>query len=748
MVSGFTSRVGAATYTFATLADLLAKAGPSRSGDRLLGIAAQDASERVAASWCLADLPLVRFLEHDVVPVAGDEITELIADRHDQSAFQPVRSLTVGELRDWLLATQRTPADYQNLTPGLTPEMVAAVSKLMSNTDLVLVASRIHNEAAFRSTIGGPDSLSVRLQPNSPSDDPQEITISILDGLLHGCGDAVIGINPVNESTESVTGLLDLVDGVIQRYEIPTQSCVLAHVTTQLRAMERGAPVDLVFQSIAGTAAGNRAFGVDLALLTEAWQAARSLERGTVGNNVMYFETGQGSEASSNADHGVDQQTLEARSYAVAKAFDPLLVNSVVGFIGPEYLADGREITRAGLEDHFCGKLLGLPMGVDVCYTNHADADAHDLGSLLTQLGAAGVAFIMGVPAGDDVMLHYQTTSFNDANYAREVFGRRPAPEFDRWWQLNADALRDRSHGLYRSLGPAGPPRQIPASKASLPPSPPAERTPDPRPVAGAPPVAGVSWSELKALTSARVGLTEPGAALPTQDVLELHEDHARAQDAVRAQFDPDSLLATATALGLAGVPVTSRAESLSTYLERPDLGRRLSDASRSDLDQMGADRDEDGSPDVVVVVGDGLSSTGINRHGADLVAAVVEFLRDAGASVGPLVVAKHARVALGDEIGAVLGAKVVVMVVGERPGLSAADSVGAYLTYAPRVGRTDAERNCVSNIRPGGLAISDAGARIGAITMLALSQKRTGIELNVSDALETGDRSTLEAER
>jgi ethanolamine ammonia-lyase large subunit len=425
--------IGTTTYIFQDLRDLLAKATPPRSGDRLAGIAAESAKQMVAARIALADVPLKQFLQETVVPYEEDEVTRLIADTHDRSAFAVISSLTVGSFRDWLLSGEATSAVLKKLSRGITPEMAAAVSKLMRNQDLILAAKKCEVVSAFRDTIGLRGRMSVRLQPNHPFDDEKGITASILDGILLGSGDACIGINPASDDPAVVGGLLRLLDDIIARLQIPTQSCVLSHVTTTLGLIEQRVPVDLVFQSIAGTQAANRSFGIDLALLREAHQAGLSLRRGTVGNNVMYFETGQGSALSANAHHGVDQQTCEARAYAVARAFDPLLVNSVVGFIGPEYLYDGKEIIRAGLEDHFCGKLLGLPLGVDVCYTNHAEADQDDMDNLLTLLAAAGVSFIMGVPGADDVMLNYQSTSFHDALYVRDVFGLKRAPEFDDW---------------------------------------------------------------------------------------------------------------------------------------------------------------------------------------------------------------------------------------------------------------------------------------------------------------------------
>ena len=429
----FTHAAGARTYGFRDLKDLLAKATPLRSGDLLAGVAAASAEERVVAQMALADLPLSTFLNHVVVPYESDEVTRLIIDGHDTSAFEPISHLTVGDFRNWLLGDEADSAALSKVAAGITPEMAAAVCKIMRNQDLILVAQKCSVVTAFRGTIGLPGRLSTRLQPNHPTDDAAGIAASLLDGLLYGSGDAVIGINPATDNVPQVIRLVGMLDEIIQRYAIPTQSCVLTHVTNTLEAINRGAPVDLVFQSIAGTEAANRSFGIDLSLLDEAHRAAQSLGRGSVGHNVMYFETGQGSALSSNTHHGVDQQTCEARAYAVARQFKPLLVNSVVGFIGPEYLYDGKQIIRAGLEDHFCGKLLGLPMGVDVCYTNHAEADQNDMDVLLTLLGVAGCTFVMGVPGSDDIMLNYQSTSFHDALYARRALGLRPAPEFEAW---------------------------------------------------------------------------------------------------------------------------------------------------------------------------------------------------------------------------------------------------------------------------------------------------------------------------
>lgn len=463
-MSTFRHIAGPVTYQFGSLAEVLAKASPPRSGDELAGCAAQSDAERAAARWVLAEVPLTTFLNEEIVPYDTDEVTRLIIDSHDAAAFAVISHLTVGDFRDWLLETITKPHGAQSLkevSSGLTPEMVAAVSKLMRNQDLIAVGAAVRNHSAFRTTIGLPGTLATRLQPNHPTDDARGIAAATLDGLLLGCGDAVIGINPATDSPHAAGDLLRLIDDIRVRFDIPTQSCVLAHVTTTIELIERNLPVDLVFQSIAGTEGANESFGVNLALLREANEAGRSLARGTVGNNVMYLETGQGSALSAGAHLGVggvavDQQTLEARAYAVAREVQPLLVNTVVGFIGPEYLYDGKQIIRAGLEDHFCGKLLGLPMGVDVCYTNHAEADSDDMDVLLTVLTAAGVAFVIAVPGADDVMLGYQSLSFHDALFARRTFGLRPAPEFNDW--LERMGMLDRDGGL----------REIPVSDSPL----------------------------------------------------------------------------------------------------------------------------------------------------------------------------------------------------------------------------------------------------------------------------------------
>lgn len=454
-MSSYSHTVGGQTWRFDSLREVMAKASPARSGDYLAGVAAGSDVERVAAQMCLAEIPLKRFLDEALIPYEDDEVTRLIIDGHDRAAFAPVSHLTVGGFRDWLLGAAADEASLRALAPGLTPEMAAAVSKIMRVQDLVLVAQKIRVVTRFRNTQGLRGRMSTRLQPNHPTDEPAGIAASILDGLLYGNGDAMLGINPASDSIAAISEMLRMLDGIIQRYEIPTQACVLTHVTTSIEAINRGVPLDLVFQSIAGTEAANASFGINLGILREGYEAGLSLARGNLGNNLMYFETGQGSALSAGAHHGVDQQTCETRAYAVARHFKPFLVNTVVGFIGPEYLYNGKQIIRAGLEDHFCGKLLGLPMGCDICYTNHAEADQDDMDTLLTLFGVAGINFIMGIPGSDDVMLNYQTTSFHDALYARQAMGLKPAPEFEAWLQ-RMDILHQHDGRLELS-------RQLPA---------------------------------------------------------------------------------------------------------------------------------------------------------------------------------------------------------------------------------------------------------------------------------------------
>jgi ethanolamine ammonia-lyase large subunit len=699
--------IAGTVYTFADLKTLLAKATPPRSGDRLAGLAAATAQERVAAQKTLADLPLRVFLSEAVIPYETDEVTRLIFDTHDAAAFAPVAHLTVGGFRDWLLSDAADAEALTRLAPGLMPEMAAAVTKIMRLQDLIIIGAKCQVVTRFRNTIGLEGRLSTRVQPNHPTDDPLGVAASLLDGLLLGGGDAVIGINPATDNVEACVRLLTMLDDLRQRFEMPAQSCVLTHVTNAMQAMEQGAPMDLVFQSVAGTEAANTGFGINLAILREAHQMALALKRGTVGDNVMYFETGQGSALSANAHHGVDQQTVEARAYAVARAFSPLLVNTVVGFIGPEYLYDGKQIIRAGLEDHCCGKLLGLPMGCDVCYTNHAEADQDDMDTLLTLLGTAGCTFVMGLPGADDIMLNYQSTSFHDALYVRRALGKRPAPEFEAWLI---------KMGLFDNAGQ----RQL-------------TTTADDSPVAGAlnalvpaakPLARAELWDRLRRVTPARIGIEPTGVSQPTEALLRFQWDHAQARDAVGSALDIPKLLPELHELSLETIPLHSAAADRTDYLQRPDRGRRLDQDSAEMLEDMPH------GWDVVFVLADGLSATAANRHAVPLMGAVLPTLRGLGWRIGPVALVDQGRVAVGDAVAAGLDADMVVVLIGERPGLSSPDSLGVYLTWQPRPDTLDSERNCLSNVRPEGLSYKIAAARLLYLMGESRRRRLSGVPL------------------
>ncbi len=697
--------IGGVTYGFADLKTLLARATPLRSGDQLAGVAAESAQERVAAQKALAEVPLTTFLTEAIIPYETDEVTRLIMDTHDRAAFAPVARLTVGGFRDWLLSDAADTVTLTSLAPGLTPEMAAAVSKIMRLQDLIAVGAKCRVVTRFRDTIGLPGRLSTRVQPNHPTDDPRGVAASILDGLRLGGGDAVIGINPATDNTDAYIRLVEMIDALRCRLELPTQSCILAHVTTAMQAMERGAPVDLVFQSVAGTEAANRGFGISLALLQDAHEMALALGRGTVGDNVMYFETGQGSALSADAHHGVDQQTVEARAYAVARRFRPLLVNTVVGFIGPEYLFDGKQITRAGLEDHFCGKLLGVPMGCDICYTNHAEADQDDMDGLLTLLGVAGVTFIMGLPGADDIMLNYQSTSFHDALYVRRALNKKPAPEFEAW--LERMGILD-SGGAPRALPAPGP---LTVALNELAP-------------AGGSLVPAAVWDRLRQFTPARIGIEATGVSQPTTAHLDFQWDHAQARDAVYSGLDVAGLTAGLEALTLEAVALHSEAADRHEYLQRPDRGRRLDGASLRTLSGLPQ------GADVVFVIADGLSATAVNHHANGLLAAVLPALKQDGLRVGPVALVEQGRVAVGDGVALALGAEMVITIIGERPGLTAADSVGVYLTWHPRPDTRDSERNCLSNVRPEGLPLPQAAAKLLYLMRESRRRRLSGVEL------------------
>ena len=698
-----------AHYSWPDLKTLMARATPHRSGDVLAGVAASSAQERVAAQMCLSEVPLTRFLEDHLMPPETDEVTRLILETHDKSAFAPVANLSVGTLRDWLLRYETDAAILSKLARGLTPEMVAALSKICGNQDLMLIASKCEVVTKFRDTIGQRGRLSTRIQPNHPTDDARGVAASTLDGLLMGGGDAVIGINPASDSVAAIETLIHLLAELIEGYEIPTQSCVLAHVTTQIAAMERGVPVDLVFQSVAGTQAANASFGVNLNILQEAFEGARGLNRGTVGDNAMYFETGQGSCLSANAHFGVDQQTLEARAYAVARQFEPLLVNTVVGFIGPEYLYDGKQIMRAGLEDHFCGKLLGVPMGCDICYTNHAQADQNDMDSLLVLLGAAGCNFIMGVPGADDIMLGYQSTSFHDAQFLRQLLSKRPAPEFEAWLQkrgvTDGENHVHKVEEVLRKLSERAPK----TARALLPATAP-ESNADEAEIAEESNVNTDLARDWKTHTSARILLPRAGASVATGERLNFAACHADARDAVNWPFDRETLAAQLETLGFATLQLESDVPDRAAYLQRPDWGRRLSPRSHAMLDEMAANQTQF---DLVVVVSDGLSALAVERHAVDLLALLRPMWTARGWSVAPIALVSNGRVALEDEIGEVLGARLTIILIGERPGLGVPDSLSAYLVCDPKIGNTDERRNCISNIRPEGLSLEIAAGKI-----------------------------------
>jgi ethanolamine ammonia-lyase large subunit len=700
--------VGGKTYVFADLKMLLAKATPARSGDVLAGIAAGSAQERVAAQMALADTRLTDFLSSAVIPYESDEVTRLIVDTHDMAAFASIAHLTVGGFRDWLLSDAAHAESLARLAPGITPEMAAAVTKIMRVQDLITVGAKCRVVTQFRNTIGLTGRLSTRIQPNHPTDDPRGVAASLLDGLLLGGGDAVIGVNPATDNVDACIRILEMLDAMRLRFEMPVQSCVLTHVTNTMQAMERGAPVDLIFQSVAGTEAANHGFGVNLAMLREAREMALTLGRGTVGDNVMYFETGQGSALSAGAHHGVDQQTLECRAYAVARAFSPLLVNTVVGFIGPEYLFNGKQIIRAGLEDHCCGKLLGLPMGCDVCYTNHAEADQDDMDVLLTLIAAAGCTFIMGVPGADDIMLNYQSTSHHDALYVRRLLGKRPAPEFEAWLER---------------MGVFGADGSLQSLTDSRPSSPVLEALGEIAPASEARAASSI-WTRLGEFTPARIGIAPTGVSQPTGAHLAFQWDHAQARDAVGSLLDLDGLRISLGDLGMETLALHSEAADRAEYIQRPDLGRRLNPAS---LDQLAR---TPGGWDVVFVVADGLSATAANRHAAPLLSAVLPALRNSNWKIGPVILVEQGRVGVGDPIAEAQDANMVVVLIGERPGLTTPDSLGVYLTWRPRGAMADSQRNCLSNVRPEGLSYSIAAARLLYLMSEGRRRQVSGIEL------------------
>lgn len=687
-----TTKVSGVVYRFRDIKEVLAKANEEKSGDRLAGIAAASDAERVAAKQVLSELTLEDLRFNPVVPYEEDEVTRIIQDGVDETVYRSIRNWSVGDLRDYILDDETTGDDLKKLSVGLTSEMVAAVTKLMSNMDLVLGAKKIRVEAKANTTIGLPGTLASRLQPNHPADDVEGILASVREGLSYGVGDAVIGINPVRDDLDNVARLLEALHGFVRQWKIPTQCCVLAHVTTQMEAIKRGAPCDLVFQSLAGTEKGNRAFGIDIGLLAEARDLA--LAKGTAsGPNVMYFETGQGSELSSNSHHLADQVTLEARCYGLAKAFSPFLVNTVVGFIGPEYLADSKQVIRAALEDHFMGKLTGIPMGADICYTNHMKMDQNDLESLAVLLSIAGVNYLMGIPMGDDVMLNYQSTSFHDIASLRELLGLKPLPEFEAWMEEMGIAQNG------RLTFKAGDPLMFTTGWGG------GLEKPSPA-------------TMLKS-TPARIGVGRSGTRPKVESLLSFRQDHAAARDAVKSEVSEELLQRLQ-------LPVLqSRAKNRDEYILRPDLGRHLSSESLEQLQAICPHGCQ-----VQIVISDGLSARAIEANVEEFLPAFLQGLNMQGFTVGKTIFVRFGRVGLINEIGKLLGADVVVILIGERPGLRAADSMSAYLTYRPTETTTEADWLVVSNIHCGGTPPVEAGAYVSSLVGQIINTSTCGISL------------------
>ena len=721
---------GTERFTFSSLAELLAKANEEKSGDQLAGIAARTHRERIAAKIALANTRLSDFIDSPLIDPNSDEVSRLLLDTYDQTRFQQIASWTVGQLRNWLMDDQNCSNDLKAVGRAIIPEIAAAVAKLMSNMDLVYVASRISNVSKLCSTLGEPGVLGIRIQPNHPCDDVRAILFSTLEGLRFGCGDAVIGVNPAIDSVETVGQILQTLNRLIEITKAPTQTCCLAHITTQLRALQLGIGIDLLFQSIAGSEAANKSFGINLALLREGQQAvleshSRQPDR-YIGNNVMYFETGQGSALSSDSHHGVDQLTLEARAYGVARTFAPFLVNSVVGFIGPEYLFDERQITRAGLEDHFMGKLLGLPMGCDVCYTNHAVADKNSTDNLMLLLASAGCNFFMGVPGSDDVMLNYQSTSYHDAALVRQLFRQSPTPEFAHWMKNSefvAEFLlpfdnQDHSHHIKtnspKSLHSASTNHKI-IDTLLIPPSSLALDDPN----------RSVTSNASVLSLSARLNLGKCGVGMPTEPSLRLRDDHATALDAVQRDIQVATDFEKTWSSKLNLTEVSSRCRNKREYLLRPDLGRRLSeDAIATILEKCPL------NPTVQFLIGDGLSATAAIHQAPPLLDQLIESSHRSNWTIGTPIFIRYCRVGIINDIGELLRPKIVILLIGERPGLATAESLSAYMAFRPKGGDTDANRNLVSNIHSQGVTIQQAAHRIIALAAQMIAASNSGISI------------------
>lgn len=727
----YSARCGHESYSFPDLATLLAKANEEKSGDQLAGLAACSQRERVAAKIALADVRLSDFIETPVLEPEMDEVSRLLLDTFDREKFRSIASWTVGELRNWLLANAHRPELLKEVGSAIVPEIAAAVAKLMSNKDLVYAVSRIRNITQLRSTMGGNGVLGIRIQPNHPTDDLQGILLSTLEGLSFGCGDAVIGVNPATESVEVVGSILRILNQLIDQLRIPTQACCLAHITTQLQCLRQGIPVDLLFQSIAGTERANASFGVNLSLLQEGRQAVLESHlagpRNYIGNNVMYFETGQGSALSSESHHNIDQLTLEARAYGVARVFSPFLVNSVVGFIGPEYLFDERQITRAGLEDHFMGKLLGLPMGCDVCYTNHAAADQNSVDNLSLLLSFAGCNFFMGVPGSDDIMLNYQSTSFHDAAVLRRLTERTPTPEFSEWLRHSPLPLAETSESSNSDTGEFC----ISESRRDL-------ATPNAASLFGnivqsvianssssLAPTAPCDSMDMMKLTSARLALGCCGKAMLTQAQLQLREDHALAVDAVQNEIRLSTDFSPAWVQSCGIIEVTTKCNSKREYLLRPDLGRSFSDASRREILKNCPPK-----PDIQFIIGDGLSASAALQQAPELLSLLLNSATEKQWKVGTPLFVRNCRVGILNDIGVLLQPEIAVLLIGERPGLATSESLSVYMAHRPNAHHTDANRNLISNIHSGGIGLTDATRRILRLIEQFIQQESSGVHI------------------
>lgn len=710
-------------FQFDNLKLLMAKASPIRSGDQLAGIAAISLSENVAAQSVLSMLPLETFIQEWLIPPEQDEVTRLIIKQHDTNKFLPIAKMTIGELRDFLLSNACDEKQLNELQYALTPEMVAAVSKIMRNQDLISVAKKCRIVTAFRNTIGLPGRFATRLQPNDPTDNIDGIKSGIVDGLLYGCGDAVIGVNPATDNLNKIKNMLVALDNIRQQLNAPIQSCVLTHISNSILLAKEGVPIDLFFQSIGGSEAVNKSFGISLDMLREAYELGLSLKRGTISNNFMYFETGQGSALSANGHHGVDQQTIETRSYAVAREYSPLLVNTVVGFIGPEYLYDGKQITRAALEDHFCGKLLGLPMGVDVCYTNHAHADQNDMDNLLLLLAEAGCHFVMAVPGADDVMLNYQSTSFHDSRYIRNVTGLRPSPEFETWLEnLNIT----NKNQLCQFYQPTPFNRLLPSATiktltdTEIDPSSSLEQALQ---------ICKHQQSDreynLSQFSIARVGMGHTGGQLKTNDWLKFNYAHAQAKDAVYGELNIAMLVQYCKQNQLRYQGLSSQANDPEQFLLRPDLGQLLSSHSQHLLSNHMFSQQ-----DILIVISGGLSPNAINKNAIPFLETFLKLAQESDWSIASLMLVPRSRVALGDHINAYVNAKMVVMLIGERPGMTSPHSMGIYFTYDAKPGHTHDKRNCISNIHQQGLLPEKAAHHLHYLIQKAFQLGLTGVNL------------------